>query len=189
MKITALCISLVSISLKSNTMLTCNPLVSISVKYNAVFTCLHLHYVIIVQCLCHWCAATFVSMHLYVQETIKYLFILSYIILLVFVCYLTKCWIHIWTSFRHANIPINYSDQLFEQANQDLGLYSLSGWTSLWSLWNLEVARFRSLLNFIGTSAAVLPRCLSNFRMIRSLYHLISRPQDFTRVGRTRLSL
>ena len=73
-----MCISLMSISLKSNTLLTCNPLVSISVKCNSVFTCLHLNYVIIVQCLWHWCAATIVSMRLYVQETIKYL---SYLIL------------------------------------------------------------------------------------------------------------
>ena len=63
-------------------MLTCNPLVSISVKYNVVFTCAHLHYVIIVQCLCHWCNVTIVSMRLYVQGTINiclYYLILSYI--------------------------------------------------------------------------------------------------------------
>ena len=32
-----------------------------------------------------------------------------------------------------------------------------------------------------GASAAALPRCLSNFRAMRSLYHPISRLRDFTR--------
>ena len=54
------------------------------------------------------------------------------------------------------------------------GLYSLSRWTShrkiLWSLWAARFGfrLFQSLWNLIGTSAAVLPRCLSNFRSIQS---------------------
>ena len=55
------------------------------------------------------------------------------------------------------------------------GLYSLSGKTSYCKIsWSLETARFgfglyQSLWNFTGTSAALLPRCLSNFRAIRLL--------------------
>ena len=70
-----------------------------------------------------------------------------------------------------------------------LGLYSLSGKTSYRKIsWCLEVARFgfnifQSLWNLAGTSAALLPRCLSNFRAIRPLQHPISRLRDFTRFG------
>ena len=54
--------------------------------------------------------------------------------------------------------------------------------------WSLEAARFgfkifRPLWNLAGTSAAPLPRCLSNFRAIRPLQHPISRLRDFTRFG------
>ena len=38
-------------------------------------------------------------------------------------------------------------------------------------------------LKLAGTSAALLPRCLSNFRAIRPLQHPISRLRDFTRFG------
>ena len=71
----------------------------------------------------------------------------------------------------------------------DLGLYSLSGKTSHRKIsWSLEAARFgfklvQSLWNLAGTSAALLPRCLSNFRAIRPLQHTISRLRDFTRFG------
>ena len=67
------------------------------------------------------------------------------------------------------------------------GLYSLSGKTSYRKIsWSLEAARFgfklfQSLWNLAGTSAALLPRCLSNFRAIRPLQ--ISRFRDFTRFG------
>ena len=67
--------------------------------------------------------------------------------------------------------------------------YSLSGKTSYRKIsWSLEAARFGfklflSLWNLAGTSAALLPRCLSNFRAIPPLQHLISRLRDFTRVG------
>ena len=53
-----------------------------------------------------------------------------------------------------------------------LGLCSLSGKTSYRKIaWSIEAARFgfrhiQSLWNLTGTSAAVLPRCLSNFRAI-----------------------
>ena len=70
-----------------------------------------------------------------------------------------------------------------------LGLYSLSGKTSYRNIsWSLEAARFgfklfQSLWNLAGTSAALLPRCLSNYRAIRPLQHPISRLRDFTRFG------
>ena len=69
------------------------------------------------------------------------------------------------------------------------GLYSLGGKTSCRKIsWSLEAARFgfkrfQSLWNLAGTSAALLPRCLSNFRAIRPLQHPISRLRDFTRFG------
>ena len=69
------------------------------------------------------------------------------------------------------------------------GLYSLSGKTSYPKIsWNPEAARwgfklFQSLWNLAGTSAAALPRCLSNFRAIRPLQHPISWLRDFTRFG------
>ena len=71
----------------------------------------------------------------------------------------------------------------------DQGLYSLSGKTSYRKIsWSLEAARFgfklfQSLWNLAGTSAALLPSCLSNFRAIRPLQHPISRLRDFTRFG------
>ena len=55
------------------------------------------------------------------------------------------------------------------------GLCSLSGKTSYCKIsWSLEAARFgfslyQSLLNLTGTSAALLPKCLSNCRVIRPL--------------------
>ena len=67
------------------------------------------------------------------------------------------------------------------------GLYSLSGKTSYHKIsWSLEAARFgfklfQSLWNLAGISAALLPRCLSNFRAIQPLQHPISRLRDFTR--------
>ena len=70
-----------------------------------------------------------------------------------------------------------------------LGLYSLSGKTSHRKIsWGLKAARFgfklfQSLWNSAGTSAALPPRCLSNFRAIRPLQHPISRLRDFTRFG------
>ena len=68
-------------------------------------------------------------------------------------------------------------------------LYSLSGKTSYRKIsWSLEAARFgsklfQSLWNLAGTSAALLPRCLPNFRAIQPLQHPISRLRDFTRFG------
>ena len=69
------------------------------------------------------------------------------------------------------------------------GLYSLSGKTSYRKIsWSLEATRFgfkpfQLLWNLAGTSAALLPRCLSNFRAIRPLQYPISRLRDFTRFG------
>ena len=56
-----------------------------------------------------------------------------------------------------------------------LGPYSLSSKTSYRKIsWSLEVARFgfrlfQSIWNLTGPSAAALPRCLSNFRVVRYL--------------------
>ena len=90
-----------------------------------------------------------------------------------------------------------FGTQLFVEARgwfdikmpPDQGLYSLSGKTSYRKIsWSLEAARFefklfQSLWNLAGTSAALLPRCLSNFRAIWPLQHPISRLRDFTRFG------
>ena len=53
---------------------------------------------------------------------------------------------------------------------------------------SLEAVRFGfkhfpSLWKLTGTLAAPLPRCLLNFRAIRSLWHQISRIRDFARFG------
>ena len=81
------------------------------------------------------------------------------------------------------------SQHLMSSPQFFLGLYSLSGKTSYRKIsWSLEAVRFgiklfQSLWNLAGTSAALLPRCLSNFRAIRPLQHPISRLRDFTRFG------
>ena len=86
-------------------------------------------------------------------------------------------------------LHLETSTVCFELDDRSLGLYSLSGKTSYRKIsWNLEAARFgfklfQSLWNLAGTSAALLPRCLSNFRAIRPLQHPISRLRDFTRFG------
>ena len=54
--------------------------------------------------------------------------------------------------------------------------------------WSLEAVKFgfklfQWLWNWAGTSAALLPMCLSNFRAIRPLQHPISWLRDFTRFG------
>ena len=70
-----------------------------------------------------------------------------------------------------------------------LGLYSLSGQTSYCKIsWSLEARIFRfrlqqSLWNLTATSTVALPRCLSNFRVIRSLQHQMSQLRVFTRFG------
>ena len=84
---------------------------------------------------------------------------------------------------------IFWGNKLHLTLSSHLGLYSLSGKTSYRKIsWSLEAARFgfklfQSLWNFAGTSAALLPRCLSNFRAIRPLQHPILRLRDFTRFG------
>ena len=68
-----------------------------------------------------------------------------------------------------------------------LGPVSISEKTSFRKIsWSLESARFvfrivRSLWNLTGTSAAVLPMCLSNFKAIRQFKVPISWLRDFTR--------
>ena len=67
-------------------------------------------------------------------------------------------------------------------------LYSLSGRTSYRKIsWSLEARfdfrLFQSLWNLTGISAAALPKCLSNFRAMRSSQYSISRLRDFTRFG------
>ena len=67
------------------------------------------------------------------------------------------------------------------------GLYSLNGKTSYRQIsWSLEAARLGvimivSLWNLTGISAALLPRCLLNFRAIGKVQTRISRLRDFTR--------
>ena len=76
------------------------------------------------------------------------------------------------------------------------GLYSLSGKASYRQIsWRLEAARLDvililSLWNLTGISAAVLPRCLSNFRAIGKVLPRISRLREFTRsCGKTSVCL
>ena len=82
---------------------------------------------------------------------------------------------------------LNLTAKCVASAAKPLGLYSLSGKTSYRKIsWSLEAARFgfklfQSLWHLAGTSAALLPRCLSNFRAIRPLQHPISWLRDFTR--------
>ena len=84
---------------------------------------------------------------------------------------------------------MNTSHPLCKHTTMYQGLYSLSGKTSYRKIsWSLEAARFgfklfQSLWNLESTSAALLPRCLSNFRAIRPLQHPISRLRGFTRFG------
>ena len=67
------------------------------------------------------------------------------------------------------------------------GPISISEKTSFRKIsWSLEAARFifkivRSLWNLTGTSAALLPMCLSNFKAIRQFKVPISWLRDFTR--------
>ena len=97
-------------------------------------------------------------------------------------------------SLQHRHFPTNNHNRQWRSIRcllevHTLGLYSLSGKTSYCKIsWSLEAARFgfklfQSLWNLAGTSAALLPRCLSNFRAIRPLQHPISRLRDFTRFG------
>ena len=68
-----------------------------------------------------------------------------------------------WQWHRHGRLSATETIQ---------GLYSLSGKTSYRKIsWSFEAARFglklfQSLWNLAGTSAALLPRCLSNFKFL-----------------------
>ena len=67
------------------------------------------------------------------------------------------------------------------------GIYSLSGKTSYRQIpWSLEAARLGvimivSLWNLTGISAALLPRCLLNFKAFGKVQTRILRLRDFTR--------
>ena len=80
-------------------------------------------------------------------------------------------------------------ETMFNSVGPNHGLYSLSGKTSYQKIsWSLEAARFgfklfQSLWNLEGTSAALPPRCLSNFKAIRPWQRPISRLRDFIRFG------
>ena len=101
----------------------------------------------------------------------------------------------VWTflDLRHASssLQLQFLRHLLILFHQPPGtpqaLYSPSCKTSYRKIsWSLEAARFvfklfQSLWNLAGTSAAALPRCLSNFRAILPLEHQISRLRDFTR--------
>ena len=93
-----------------------------------------------------------------------------------------------WIPLTHWGLVIHFCLQGLNYQSV-LGLYSLSGKTSYRKIsWSLEAARFgfklfQSLWNLAGTSAALLPRCLSNVRAIRPLQRPISRLRDFTRFG------
>ena len=76
------------------------------------------------------------------------------------------------------------------------GLYSLSGKTSYRQIsWSLEAARLSVIMivshwNLTGISAALLPRCLSNFRAIQKVWTRISWLRDFTKsCGKTSYGL
>ena len=87
-----------------------------------------------------------------------------------------------WRSFC---LGLNVLSAMNIELNQ--GLYSLSGKTSCRQIsWSLEAARLGvimivSLWNLTGIPAALLPRCLLNFRAIGKFQTRISRLRDFTR--------
>ena len=72
-------------------------------------------------------------------------------------------------------LPGNFTGAVTIVKWSNLGIYSLKEWTFYRKIsWNLEAMGFRfrlfqSLWNLTGTSAAVLSRCLWNFRPIQSL--------------------
>ena len=95
----------------------------------------------------------------------------------------------VWECWWNTRATTSYGSITVSMWPLSQGLYSLSGKTSYRKIsWNLEAARFgfklfQLLLNWTGTSAALLPRCQSNFRAIRPLQHPIPRLRDFTRFG------
>ena len=88
------------------------------------------------------------------------------------------------------NISVSHTGSGWKKKNWifvSLGLYSLSGKTSYRQIsWSLEAARLGVMIiaplrNLTGSSAALLPRGLSNFRAIGKVETRISRLRDFTR--------
>ena len=86
----------------------------------------------------------------------------------------------------HSTQAVESHTQCLSYVASVLGIYLLSGQTSYRMIsWCLEVAifgfrLFQSLWHFIDASAADLPRCLSNFTGIRSLWHPVSWLRNFT---------
>ena len=97
------------------------------------------------------------------------------------------CWVHNWR--MEPRLCLNGLVIIIWKQTQTCsnelcypgGIYSISWRTSYRKIsWSLGTGKFgfrpfRSLWNLMGTSAAVLSRCLSNFRAMRWLQHPISR--------------
>ena len=81
----------------------------------------------------------------------------------------------------------SHFQRLISQSFQMQGLYSLSGKTSYRQIsWSLEAGRLGVIMivsrwNLTCISAALLPRCLLNFRAIAKVQTRISRLRGFTR--------
>ena len=78
---------------------------------------------------------------------------------------------HPWSWIRYWNAYVDYGDHPGPLFTKRIS-------------WRLEAVRFgfklfQSLGNLICSSAATVPRCLSNFRAIQSWLHTISRLRDF----------
>ena len=106
---------------------------------------------------------------------------------------LSEMWL--WPRFRELCF-VSWDELQRHYVHALLGLPSLNGRTSYPKISrSLEAARFwfgliQSLWNLTGISTAALPRCLSNFRAMRSLQYPTSRLRDFTRsCGKTSVCL
>ena len=77
--------------------------------------------------------------------------------------------------------------RVYHDIHKNQGPVSITEKTSYRKIsWSLEAARFvfrigRSLLNMTGTSAALLPMCLSDFKAMRQFKVPMSWLRDFTR--------
>ena len=77
--------------------------------------------------------------------------------------------------FMIAPLPAKQAWTIYKDRSSQQGIYSLSGKTSYRKIsCNIEATRFgfrlfQSLWNLTGTSAAALPRCLSNLKAMRWL--------------------
>ena len=88
---------------------------------------------------------------------------------------------------QHGNTKLTINKEMRICSKAALGPVSISDKTSCRKIsWSLEAAKLVfiivwSLWNLTGTSAALLPMCLSNFKAMRKLKLSISRLRDFTR--------